>query len=124
MSEKELLDKYSEFLNQTLLDPKIDLSTVPTPVDSIPSDSLPNSQVIDQLLPIIGSCIYIGLRLLGSILTWVSRWRLFRRFKRTGALHSIYYTKISSTVSGNYYLHYVLKINLLSKTLDNISNFI
>ena len=68
MSTKELLDRYSEFLNQTSLDPKVDLSTVPTLSDSIPIDSLPNSQVIDQLLPIIGFCIYLGFRLLRSVL--------------------------------------------------------
>jgi len=68
MSTKELLDRYSEFLNQTSLDPKVDLSTVPTLSDSIPIDSLPNSQVIDQLLPKIGFCWYLGFRLLGSVL--------------------------------------------------------
>ena len=102
MSAKELLDKYSEFLNQTSLDSKFDPSTVPTSVDSDLSVSFPSSQVIDQLLPIIGFCIYLGLRLLGSILTWFNRWRLFRRTKKTGALHSIYYTITSSMVSGNF----------------------
>ena len=102
MSAKELLDGYSEFLNQTSLDSKFDPSIVPTPVDSNPSISLPSSQVIDQLLPIIGFFIYLGLRLIGSILTWFNRWRLFRRTKKTGSLHSLYYTMTSSTVSGNF----------------------
>ena len=68
MSTKELLDRYSEFLNQTSLDSKFDPSIVPTPVDSDPSISLPSSQVIDQLLPKIGFCWYLGFRLLGSVL--------------------------------------------------------
>ena len=97
MSAKELLDRYSEFLNKTSLDPKVDFSTEPTL-----GDLIPNSQVIDQLLPIIGFCIYLGFRLLGSVLSWVSRWRLFRRFKKTATLHSIYYTMVSSTVSGKF----------------------
>ena len=123
MSAKELLARYSEFLNQTSLDSKFDPSIVPTLVDSDPSISLPSSQVINQLLPIIGFFIYLGLRLIGSILTWFNRWRLFRRTKKTGFLHSLYYTMTSSTVSGNFvkivYI-YIMKINLLSKTLDNI----
>ena len=102
MSAKELLDRYSQYLNQSSLDPKVDLSTVPTSGDSIPIDSLPNSQVIDQLLPIIGFFIYLGFRLLGSVLAWVSRWSLFRHFKKTATLHSIYYTMVSSRVSGNW----------------------
>ena len=110
MSAKELLDRYSEYLNQT----KSDFTTEPSflssstdPVsillttDPVPSYSLPDTQIYDQLLPIIGFCIYFGLRLIGSILAWVTRLRLFRHFKKTGTIHSIYYTMLSSTVSGN-----------------------
>ena len=124
MSAKELLDKYSEFLNQTSLDSKFDPSIVPTPVDSDPSISLPSSQVIDQLLPIIGFFIYLGLRLIGSILTWFNRWRLFRRTKKTGSLHSLYYTMTSSTVSGNFVKIIHNENKLIVKPLDNIFNLI
>ena len=119
MSAKELLARYSEFLNQTSLDPKFDPSMETIPVDSDPNINLPSAQVVDQLLPIIGLFIYLGLRLLGSVLAWVNRWRLFRRFKKTGTLHSIYYTMISSTVSGNFSKIncFIWEINIVKKVL-------
>lgn len=110
MSAKELLDRYSEYLNRTKSDfttePSfVSSSTDPDPfvstTDPVSSYSFPETQSYDQLLPIIGFCIYFGLRLIGSILAWVTRLRLFRHFKKTGTIHSIYYTMLSSTVSGN-----------------------
>jgi len=107
MSAKELLDKYSESLNQTKFDPTTEPSTLSSSTDFISSPSLPNSQIFDQLLPIIGFCVYFGIRLLVSIFSWISRWRLFRSMKKTGVMHSIYYTMLSSTVSGIYKPYYL-----------------
>jgi hypothetical protein len=109
MSAKELLDRYSEYLNQTKFDPTIESSTLSSSTDFISSPSLLNSQIFDQLLPIIGFCIYFGIRLLVSIFSWVNRWRLFRRMKKSGIMHSMYYTMLSSTVSGIYKHNYLQK---------------
>ena len=120
MSAKELLDRYSEYLNRTKSDFTTEPSFVSSSTDSDPfvsttdpvsSYNFPETQLYDQLLPIIGFCIYFGLRLIGSVLSWISKWRLFRRIKKTGVIHSIYYTMVSSTVSGIFSL--ILYINCM-----------
>ena len=100
MSAKELLNLY---LNQTKSSPEL-ISTVnelqqsTTPSTII--ENLPDPQVVDQLLPILGFLLYLALRLVGSCLSWINRWKLFRKYKKTGIVHSLYYTLTASTGSG------------------------